>query len=245
MDASTDNGQRIAYHPRVEDDVLVRGRGSYVADAPEPNQAYAHFVRSPHAFARIVSIDVSGATNAPGVIGVLTAKDMEGVGNLGRHPPLPGRGGKGLVLPHRPALATERVVHIGEPVAMVVAETAAAAQDAAEFVSVEYDELTPVIDARAALAAGAPQVWPQAPGNLAVDWPGPNPDPDANAKKVEEIFAVGEIHGPRRADEPAHGRQPDGAARRHRDATKRRATATPCAPARRAPAPCATASWPS
>jgi len=189
MDASTDNGQRIAYHPRVEDDVLVRGRGSYVADAPEPNQAYAHFVRSPHAFARIVSIDVSGATNAPGVIGVLTAKDMEGVGNLGRHPPLPGRGGKGLVLPHRPALATERVVHIGEPVAMVVAESAAAAQDAAEFVSVEYDELTPAIDARAALAEGAPQVWPQAPGNLAVDWPGPNPDPDANTKKVEEIFA--------------------------------------------------------
>ena len=106
MDASTDNGQPIAYHPRVEDDVLVRGHGRYAADAPQPNQAYAHFVRSPHAFARIVSIDVSGAANAPGVIGVLTAKDMEGVGNLGRHPPVPGRGGKGLVLPHRPALAT-------------------------------------------------------------------------------------------------------------------------------------------
>jgi carbon-monoxide dehydrogenase large subunit len=189
MDASTDNDQRIAYHPRVEDDVLVRGHGRYVADAPQPNQAYAHFVRSPHAFARIVSIDVGGAANAPGVIGVLTGKDMEGVGNLGRHPPVPGRDGKGLVLPHRPALASDRVVHIGEPVAMVVAETAATAQDAAEFVSVEYDELTPVIDARAALAPGAPQVWPQAPGNLAVDWPGPNPDPDANAKKVEEIFA--------------------------------------------------------
>jgi carbon-monoxide dehydrogenase large subunit len=190
MDATTDTNPHIVYHPRVEDDVLVRGRGSYIADAPLPNQVYAHFVRSPHAFARIVSIDLSGAANAPGVIGVLTAKDMEGVGNLGRHPPVPGRGGKGLILPHRPALATDRVVHIGEPVAMVVAATAAAAQDAAEFVSVEYDALTPVIDARDALAAGSPQIWPQAPGNVAVDWPGPNPDPDATAKKVEEIFAA-------------------------------------------------------
>src|SRR5208283_2782837 len=100
-------------------------------------------------FARIVSVDTSAARNAPGVLGVLTAKDMAGVGNLGRHPPVPGRGGKGLILPHRPALATDRVMHIGEPVAMVVAETLAAAQDASEFVSVEYEELTPVVDARA------------------------------------------------------------------------------------------------
>ncbi len=123
------------------------------------------------------------------MVGVLTAKDMDGVGNLGRHPPIPGRGGKGLILPHRPALAGERVMHIGEPVAMVVAETAAAAQDAAELVAVEYEEMTPVTDAREALRDGAPQIWPQAPGNLAVDWPGPNPDADGNAKKVDEIFA--------------------------------------------------------
>jgi aerobic carbon-monoxide dehydrogenase large subunit len=190
MDATTATQQHATYHPRVEDDVLVRGRGRYAADAPLPNQAFAYFVRSPHAFARIVSIDIAGAAAAPGVIGVLTGKDMEGTGNIGRHPPVPGRGGKGLVIPHRPALATERVVHIGEPVAMVVAETAAAAQDASEFVSVEYEELTPVIDAREALRDGAPQVWPQAPGNIAVDWPGPNPDAGANAKKVEEIFAA-------------------------------------------------------
>ncbi len=61
-----------------------------------PNQAYAYFVRSPHAFARIVSIDIAGAATAPGVIGVLTGKDMEGTGNIGRHPPVPGRGGKTL-----------------------------------------------------------------------------------------------------------------------------------------------------
>jgi aerobic carbon-monoxide dehydrogenase large subunit len=188
MDATTEHHE--AKHARVEDNVLVRGRGRYMADAPLPNQAYAFFVRSPHAAARIKSVDTSAALKAPGVAGVLTAKDMDGVGNLGRHPPLPGRGGKTLVLPHRPALAGERAVHIGEPVAMVVAETFAAAQDAGDLVTVEYEETAPVTDAREALRDGAPQVWPQAPGNIAVDWPGPNPDPEGNAKKVDEIFAA-------------------------------------------------------
>ncbi len=103
MDAKTDG--RAAHAPRVEDDVLVRGNGRYAADVPLPQQAYAYFVRSPHAFARIVSVDVSAAQSAPGVLGVLTATDMEGVGSLARHPPLAGRGGKGLIVPHRPALA--------------------------------------------------------------------------------------------------------------------------------------------
>jgi carbon-monoxide dehydrogenase large subunit len=186
MDAKTEHHEDK--HVRVEDNVLVRGHGRYSADAPLPNQAHAFFVRSPHAFAKILSVDVSAALKAPGVIGVLTAKDMEDIGNLGRHPPVPGRGGKNLILPHRPALAGERVMHIGEAVAMVVAETFAAAQDAGEFVTVDYEELTPVTDAREALRDGAPQIWPQAAGNLAVDWPGPNPDPDANSKKVDEIF---------------------------------------------------------
>ena len=187
MDATTDRHEDK--HVRVEDNVLVRGRGRYMADAPLPNQAYAHFVRSPHAAAKIVKVDTAAAEKAPGVIGVLTAKDMTGVGSLGRHPPVAGRAGKTLINPHRPALAGERAVHIGEPVAMVVAESAAAAQDAAELVVVDYEETTPVTDAREALRGSAPQVWPQAPGNLAVDWPGPNPDPDGNAKKIDEIFA--------------------------------------------------------
>jgi aerobic carbon-monoxide dehydrogenase large subunit len=188
MDAKTDG--RAAHAPRVEDDVLVRGNGRYAADVSLPQQAYAYFARSPHAFARIVSVDVTAAQSTPGVLGVLTAKDMEGVGSLARHPPLAGRGGKALIVPHRPALAAEQVVHIGEPVAMVVAENAAAAQDAAELIAVEYEALTPVIDARAALASGAPPVWPQAPGNLAVDWPGPSQDTEANARRVDEIFAA-------------------------------------------------------
>ena len=181
--------QRAADEPRVEDDVLVRGHGRYAADVPLPNQAYAYFVRSPHAFARIVSVDVTAAEAAPGVIGVVTAADVKAIGNVSRHPPLGGRGGKGLVVPHRPVLAAERVVHIGEPVVMIVADSAAAAQDAAESVAVDYEELAPVTDAREALAADAPQVWPEAPGNLAVDWPGPAADPSANAKAIDAIFA--------------------------------------------------------
>ena len=188
MDAKIEH--RAARQPRLEDDTLVRGNGRYAADVPLPNQAYATFVRSPHAFARIVSVDVTAALSAPGVVGVLTAKDMEGLGSIGRHPPLNGRGGKGLVMPHRPALAAERVVHVGEAVAMVVAESAVAAQDSAELVNVEYEALPPVIDARAALEPGAPQVWPEAPGNLAIDWPGPAADPEANARAVDAIFAA-------------------------------------------------------
>jgi carbon-monoxide dehydrogenase large subunit len=192
MDATADSKTNMnhAAHVRVEDDALIRGLGRYLADAPEPNQAFAYFVRSPHAFARIVSIDTDAAKNAPGVIAVLTADDMEGVGNISRHPPLPGRNGSKLAVSNRPALARDRVMHIGEAVAMVIAQSAAAAQDAGEFVSVDYEPLKPVTDARDALKPGAPQLWPEAPNNLAVDWPGPAADPDANAAEVERIFAT-------------------------------------------------------
>jgi carbon-monoxide dehydrogenase large subunit len=190
MDSKT-AASRAHHHPRVEDDALLRGAGHFVADRAEPNQALGWFVRSPHAFARIGAIDVAQARGAPGVLAVLTAADIEaaGVGNVGRHPPLVGRGGKKLVIPHRPALARERVMHVGEPVAMVIAETLLAAQDAAELIQVTYEELQPVIDLLAAARPGAPQLWPEAPDNLAVDWPGLAADPDANAREVDRVFA--------------------------------------------------------
>src|SRR6516164_11120878 len=192
MDAKA-NTQSVTEHTerhfRTEDDVLIRGLGRYVADAPLPNQACAYFVRSPHAFARILRIDTAAAEKAAGVIAVLTAKDTEGVGNVSQHPPLAGRGGAKLAVSHRPPLARDRVMHVGEAVAMVIAERAIAAQDAAELINVEYEPLAPVTDARAALQPGAPELWPEAPGNLATDWPGPAADPDANAAEVERIFA--------------------------------------------------------
>ena len=172
---------------RVEDDYLLRGTGRYMADAPLPRQTYACFVRSPHACADVKSIDGTAAQAIKGVVAVITAADIKAanVGNLSQHPPLPGRGGAKLVMPFRPALAGERVRHVGEPVAMVIAETAAAAQDGAEAVAVDYAPLEAVTDLRAAAKPGAPQVWPEAPGNVAVDWPGLAANPDEMAAKVD------------------------------------------------------------
>ena len=170
---------------------LLRGRGRFIDDAPLPGQVYGCFVRSTHAHARISRIDAAGAQAANGVLAVLTAADMKraGVGRITRHPPIAGRGGAALIEPPRPALADDRVMHVGEPVALVVATSAALAQDAAERVSIDYDELAAVIDARAAVASGAPQLWPQAPGNLAIDWQSP-PSPDgANEREVARIIA--------------------------------------------------------
>jgi aerobic carbon-monoxide dehydrogenase large subunit len=159
-----------AWRGRVEDEALLRGRGRFADDVRHAGQTYACFVRSPHAFARVRTVDTGEARRAPGVLAVLTAADTVGVGSISRPAPQKGRDGAALKVPHRPALAGERVLHAGEPVALVVAETAAAAQDAAELVDVTYDELTPAIDLRAAAADGAPQVHPEAPGNVAIDF---------------------------------------------------------------------------
>ncbi|MGH6664394.1 MAG: xanthine dehydrogenase family protein molybdopterin-binding subunit, partial [Pseudolabrys sp.] len=175
---------------RLEDDALVRGAGQFMDDPQVENLAHAVFVRSPHAHARIVPVNTEQARKAPGVLAVLTAADMKaaGVKSAGRSPPMTGRHGKELIQPFRPALAGERVCYVGEAVVAVVAETRALAQDAADLVVVEYEELPAVIDARAALKKDAPQVHPEAPGNLALDWPGPVPG-EENEREVEKIIA--------------------------------------------------------
>ena len=174
---------------RLEDDALVRGAGHYVDDPRLPNQAAAAFVRSPHASARVVSVATDDARKAKGVLAVLTAADMTAAGlkSAGRHPPLQGRGGRELVQPFRPTLAGERVCYVGEAVAMVVAETLAQALDAAELVAVEYEETPAVIDARDAIKSGAPQLHADAPGNIAIDWPGMMDSPD-NEREVDAII---------------------------------------------------------
>jgi aerobic carbon-monoxide dehydrogenase large subunit len=190
MDSKTVE-HRAHHQPRLEDDALVRGLGHYAADVPMTGQVHAFFVRSPHAFADIRSIDTAAAKAVPGVLAVLTGADMDEakIGNVSQHPPLNGRGGTKLIIPHRPALVTKTVRHVGEAVAVVVAETLTAAQDAAELVAVDYEERTPAVDLREAVQAGAPQVWPEAPGNIAVDWLGLAPDPEVNAKEVERVIA--------------------------------------------------------
>jgi carbon-monoxide dehydrogenase large subunit len=175
---------------RVEDDTLVRGKGRFVDDVDPQGQAYGFFLRSPHAFARIRSIDTAEARQAPRVLAVLTAADMKaaGVGSVSTHFPMAGRGGAKLVVPFRPSLADERVVHIGQPVALVVAETQAAAQDAAEKIAVDYEELEPIVAAPDAVKSGATQLWPEAPGNVSLDWLGLAKDPEANTRQIDEVI---------------------------------------------------------
>ena len=137
-----------------------------------------------HAHARLLGVDGEAARGMPGVVAVLTAADTAGAGDLSRPVPMTGRGGKALVVPFRPALVGERVVHIGEAIALVVAETLVMARDAADLVAVDYEPLPAVSDARQALAAGAPVVWPQAPGNLALDWVGPDEESEAAVERA-------------------------------------------------------------
>ena len=181
---------RTDHEPRVEDDALVRGTGHFMDDPRLPNQAYASFVRSPHAHAKILSVNAEAALRAKGVLAVLTAADMTaaGVGSMSRHPPVVGRGGAKMVVPFRPSLAGEKVMHVGDPIALVVAETLAAAQDAAELVQIDYEELPAAIELDVATKPGAPQLHPDAPGNMIVDWPGPVPSED-NEREVEKIIA--------------------------------------------------------
>ncbi|HEY6700646.1 MAG TPA: xanthine dehydrogenase family protein molybdopterin-binding subunit [Pseudolabrys sp.] len=176
--------------PRVEDEALVRGAGRFMDDPRLPNTAYAVFVRSPHAHARVVSVRTDEARKAKKVLAVLTAEDMKAanVGSVSRHPPVPGRGGAKMITPFRPSLAGEKVMHVGDPVAMVVAESGEAAQDAADLVQVEYEELPAVIDLHDAMKKGGTQLYAEAPDNLCVDWPGPVPD-ENNEREVAEIIA--------------------------------------------------------
>ena len=171
----------------LADDGLLRGGGCFSDYLKDDGQLLGVFVRSVHGHARIRSVSVERARVCSGVVAVLTAADIAaaGVGNISRPRPEKGRDGRSLVVPHRPALASDRVVHIGEPIALVVAETLAEALDAAEFVAVEYDALPAVTDAIDALAVDAPQIWREAPGNLALDWACP-----PNTESAGEVAAV-------------------------------------------------------
>src|SRR5690606_27301249 len=153
---------------RVEDDPLLRGTGRFGDDVRPEGALAAAFVRSPHAFASIRSVDTTAAKKARGVVAIYTAAELADrrYHSLSHAPPIPGRGGSMPYSPHRPVLAGDRVMHVGEPVAMVLAETAAQAQDAAEQVVVEYAPMTAVTDVRDAVRPDAPQLWPEAAGNV-------------------------------------------------------------------------------
>ena len=184
-------GGSITTRPRADDTRFLRGDGCYSDDLKLDGQLVGVFVRSVHAHARIRSVSVEQALGGNGIVAVLTGSDIvaAGVGNISRPQPVEGRGGKPLIVPHRPALAGERVMHVGEPIALVVAKSPDQARDAADLVAVEYESLPAITEGLAALAPGAPQLWPEAPGNLAVDWPGPA-STTGSASEVERIFAT-------------------------------------------------------
>lgn len=173
------------WNGRYEDAALVSGHGLYSGDVKDEALA-AVFVRTQHAHAAIRSIDVSAAKAADGVVAVLTSKDMEaaGAGSVSGSIPFPGRDGKMPYSPFRPALAGEKVMHVGEAVALVIARTARQAEDAADLVVVDYDVLEPVIDLDKA-KAGKVTLWPDAPGNLTLDWTSPA-DPDGARRAATE-----------------------------------------------------------
>ncbi len=150
---------------RFEDARFLTGRGRYVADLDAPGALHAVMLRSPHAHAGILRLDAKAARAAPGVAAVLTAAELDAQG-IG---PLPCTSVVAsvtpMITPPRPVLARERVRHVGQPVAFVVAASEAAARDAAELIEVDYEPMPAVVDGAAALAPGAPLVWAEAPGN--------------------------------------------------------------------------------
>jgi carbon-monoxide dehydrogenase large subunit len=165
--------------PRTEDARLIIGKGQFCDDFNYPGQTYAVMVRSPHPHARIVRIDKTAALAMPGVLGVYTGADCQADGLKAiQHDPLPktrddmklsGPGGSAVFQGPHMLLPADKARHVGEPVAMVVAETRAQALDAAEILDVVYEELPFVSESEDAMKPGAPAVWDELPGNILVD----------------------------------------------------------------------------
>jgi aerobic carbon-monoxide dehydrogenase large subunit len=161
-----------AHLSRLEDLRLITGGGRYAADWNLPNQAHAAFLRADRPHAKIVSIDVEAARRHPGVLGVYTGEDAVRAGYTRAITFLNFTGKNGMqgLIPERPALAHARVRFVGEPVALVVAESPLQAQDAAELIEIEYEDLPPVVSPEDALAPGAPLLHEDVPGNMPFEY---------------------------------------------------------------------------
>jgi carbon-monoxide dehydrogenase large subunit len=155
---------------RTEDATLVRGQGRFTDDVTLPGEAYAVMVRSRVAHGAIKGIDTSAARKMPGVLGVYTGADLAGYGTLKCIVPFKNRDGTDMIKPPRPALPTDKVRFVGDPVACVVAKTVLQAKDAAETVEVDIDPLPVVVRAEEAARQGAPLIHAEAPGNVALDY---------------------------------------------------------------------------
>ncbi len=170
---------------RIEDDRLLAGKGRFSDDREFPGEAWLVVLRSPHAHARIVSTDLSSSRSAPGVIAAWAMADLraDGVGHIPFPPAFKRADGSPMAAPPRTLLAEDVVRYVGQPVVAVIAQTRAQAQDAAELAVVEYEDLPCVTDAVAAIAPGAPLVWPEAAGNVAAE------ATYGDAESVDKAFA--------------------------------------------------------
>lgn len=175
---------------RKEDQRLLTGGGRYTDDFNFEGQVHCAFLRSPYAHGRIKEIDTEAAKSAPGVIGVFTGEDMEreGVGRVESDMNLKELDGTPMFKTHRLALPTDKVRYAGEPVAVVVAETANQAKDAAELIMLDVEELPPVVTALQAAAEGAAAVHDEKPDNCALHWE--NDTPDAYQKVAEKAHKI-------------------------------------------------------
>jgi len=171
--------------PRNEDPTLLRGKGRYTDDLSLPGQAYAVIVRSPHAHGVINAIDTEAARSMPGVLGIYTGPDLTaaGIKNMPLGPAIPTADGSPMHRPSCPVLTSDKVRYVGDPVAIVVAETALEAKDAAEMVVLDIEPLPAVTRASEAAAPGAPQLHDGVPGNVAAHFH------YGDAEKVAAAFA--------------------------------------------------------
>ena len=191
------NGQGIgAAVKRREDFRFLTGRGAYTDDINRPGQAFACFLRSPHARASIKGVNIAAAQKAPGVVAVLTGADLaaDGVGGLPCGWLVKSKDGSDMKEPPHPPLAADKVSHVGDQVAVVVAESVREAKDAAELIEVDYEVQTPVVDMEKALS-GTDLVHEAAPGNLCFDWElctheGGKAEVDAEFDKAAKVATV-------------------------------------------------------
>src|SRR5438270_1488408 len=163
-------GGLVKFADRREDARLLKGEGRYTADWNFPGQLYGAFLRSDRAHARIKRIDTGAARAMPGVAAVYVGEDLKHFKTAPPQVKYPGRGGVHLKVPERPTLAVDCVRHVGQEVALVVANSPAVAQDAVEAIEIDYDELPVVVDGAQALKEGAPLLHQSVPGNLAFDY---------------------------------------------------------------------------
>jgi len=178
---------------RKEDQRFLTGKGRYTDDINLPGQLHAHILRSQVAHATLERIDVSAARSAPGVQAVYVGTDMEadGVGGIPTGWLIHSKDGSPMVEPPHPALALGRVRHVGDCIAVVLAETKAQAKDAAALIDVEYGDLPAVATLGAATEDGAPLVWDDAPGNVCFDWEiGDKEATDAAFEAADHVVSI-------------------------------------------------------